>query len=294
MLIFSNRIQCTEAPLYNSLGSRTSAQKFIEIHATFFERLKLGSTLSTLLAQRPLIEKHVHRCVIRDAARTKNESAELFVKQSEQPTSPTDRTLIVQVCPQSLISPRRVVARFRRDFLHISDMLAERFSYKPEALEGLQARQNLIRDRYRVLWDIFVQGRLTHDGFAEESYTLRLRTMFERVFESQAAELRAVFDRVFDDQGLTHRQLLDWAIDPTMLFNEGSVSRPTRKRQSPGEECPLCGFPTHDWFEFPTDDSRSVVDAIRSSHPQWRPDSGACRQCAEIYTSVKPKAGCNQ
>lgn len=281
-------------PLYDSLGSRASAQKFIEVYAAFFETLKLGSTLATLMAERPLIETHVGRCVIRDAARTKNESAELFVKQGEQPTTPADRSLIIQVCPQSLLSPNRVVARFRRDFLHVSDMLAEQFSYKPEALDGLPARQNLIRDRYRVLWDIFVQGRLTREGVAEESFTSRLHTMFDRVFERQAPDLRTVFDRVFRDHGLAHRQLLDWAIHPTTLFNEGSVSLPTRERQSPGEECPLCGFPTHDWFQFPTDDSHSVIDAICSAHPKWRPASGACRQCAEIYTSVKPKADCNK
>lgn len=215
-------------PLYDSLDSRAGAQKFIEVYAAFFEKLKLGSTLATLMAERPLIKKHVGRCVICDAARTKNESAELFVKQTDQSTSPADRSLIIQVCPQSLLSPRRVVARFRRDFLHVFDMLAEQFSYKPEALDGLPARQNLVRDRYRVLWDIFVQGRLTRDGVAEESFTLRLRTMFDRVFERQATDLHTVFDRVFRDAGLTHRQLLDWAIHPTALFNEGSVSLPAR------------------------------------------------------------------
>ncbi len=102
--------------------------------------------------------------------------------------------------------------------------------------------------------------------------------------------LRESFQACRDAQ-IRFLQLLDWAIDPTTLFNEGSVSRPARKRQSPGEDCPLCGFPTHDWFEFPADDSHSVVDAIRVSHPAWRPESGACRQCAEMYTSVKPKAG---
>lgn len=281
-------------PLYNSLGSRAAGQKFIEVYAAFFEKLKLGSTLSTLMGERPLIEKHVGRCVIRDAARTKNESAELFVKQTDQPVGPADRSLIIQVCPQSLLSPNRVVARFRRDFLHVSDMLAEEFSYKSEALDGLPARQNLIRDRYRVLWDIFVQGRLTRDDVAEESFTLRLRTMFDRVFERQAADLRPVFDRVFGDHELTHLQLLDWAIHPTTLFNEGSASLPARARQSPGEECPLCGFPTHDWFQFPTGDSHSVIDAICASHPKWQPESGACRQCAEIYTSVTQKADCNK
>lgn len=277
-------------PLYASSDDRVNEKKFQEAYAAFFSRLQLDSSVLALLDERPLIARHVGRCIVREAARRKQESAELFLRQSEQDATPSDRTLIIQVCPRSLLESDHLEYWMRRDLLHVSDMLDAHFSYRREALNGLPAQQNLVRDRYRVLWDIHVQGRLNLEGMAEESYTHRLQAQFEKVFSEPATEPHATFDRVFRETSLTHARLIDWATQPDALFGDESVASPMSTKRNPGGQCPLCGFPTYDWFPFEGDDTDPIAEAIRSSHPRWNHQSGACRQCAEIYVIVN-KAG---
>ncbi|MHC4090556.1 MAG: hypothetical protein ACYSVY_09820 [Planctomycetota bacterium] len=178
------------------------------------------------------------------------------------------------------------MSRMRRDLLHVTDMLDERFAYQREAIAGLPARQNLVRDRYRVLWDTFVEGRLDREGRGDRAAAERLKGLFSRVFANPdgSACLQA-FDRVFRTETLDHGSLLKWARTPEALFDEAAGSASLR-RQAPGGRCPLCGFPTHDWFEFRSNLDDAVADAIGQHHAGWCADSGACRQCAEIYTAA--------
>jgi len=281
-----SKLHAATDPLYTLTDRRAAEAKFQEVYAGFFTSLELDSILTTLLSERPLIEMHVGRCIVHQAVRRKDESAELFVKETGRSTDPNTRTLIICLCPASLIAPDGLAYWLRRELLHTSDMLDERFAYRSEALDGLPARQNLIRDHYRVLWDIFVQGRLSREGNAEETYTRRLSAMFQKAFSDHEGDWPAVFQRVFRDPGLTHRQLLDWAGQPETLFDEQSARQQAPTRPSPGGECPLCGFPTYDWFGFQTDRADSLAEAILASRPDWHRQSGACRQCAEIYAAV--------
>jgi len=281
-----SKLHAATDPLYTLADHRAAEAKFQEVYATFFTDLELGSILTTLLAERPLIEQHVGRCIVHQAVQSKDESAELFVKNAGPSANPSTRTLIIRLCPASLLAPDDLALWLRRELLHVSDMLDERFAYHREALDGLPARQNLMRDRYSVLWDVFAQSRLSREGNAEQSYTRRLSAMFQKAFSGHGGDWQGVFQRVFRDPGLTHRRLLDWAGKPETLFGEQSAPQQGPTRPSPGGECPLCGFPTYDWFGFETGGADSLAEAIRSSRPDWQRRSGACRQCAEIYAAV--------
>ncbi len=57
------------------------------------------------------------------------------------------------------------------------------------------------------------------------------------------------------------------------------------RASGPGSDCPLCGFPTFDWFDFNGGTEIDPIRAIERRHPDWTPTSGACRQCAELYAS---------
>ena len=275
-------------PLYSISDRSAREAAFRNVHLRFFERLKLGVILSELLAERRLIEDRVGRCLVREAPRQKDENAELFVKSTGIATTPADRTLIIQVCPASLIAPSRLLGRMRRELLHVSDMVDDRFGYALEEFDGLPSRQNLARERYRVLWDTYVEGRLNREGHCDEAYTARLRGIFERGVGRCSAESNPAFDRVFQAVELTHGRLLEWARQPESLLG-ASATPHIRVRQRPGGSCPLCGFPTHDWYEFPAAGSGSLLKSILSHHPDWHPESGACRQCAEIYDAVEPR-----
>ena len=276
-------------PLYEMPPGEARETRFHEIYAAFFSRLGLDSIVSTLLAEpdcHDLFEEGLGRCVVRRAAHAKAESAELFVRPSDGTTTRSDRTLIIQVQPQSLLDHDHLVLLMRRELLHVADMLDERFGYHPEAIEGLAARQNLIRDRYRVLWDIYVEGRLCRRGVGDERMAKRLETLFDRAFALRGTDAdRAAFVHVYRAGHLTHDRLLAWAGSPETLLTAAAEPSPGSPRR-PGEACPLCGFPTYDWLPLEDACVAHLVAAIHAQYPAWRRELGVCRQCAELHAAA--------
>lgn len=268
-------------PLYSLPTGPEREREFRTVFASLFERLGADSGVRALLAEYPIIERNVEQCIMREAPRRRAEQAELFVTNGEREAGRPKRTLIIEACPSSLIEPKQLAGWLRRELLHVSDMLDERFGYSPDLLDGPPSRQNLVRDRYRVLWDVFVEGRLYRDGLSDGKGAPKLLHAFRRVFEGWDLSDRRAFDRVLLATDLTHQRLLDWAYHPETLFGSG-----IDRRGRTGEPCPLCRFPTSDWFVFDDDVDTNLVRAIGSSFPNWTPAHGACRQCVEIYGEV--------
>ena len=98
-------------------------------------------------------------------------------------------------------SRKRLRTLLRRELLHVADMLDPAFGY----LQGAAQRGpdpavvNLLRERYRVLWDATIDGRLCREGrLGAQARAARLAE-FARAFPmlSESAEdgLRAVVRR---------------------------------------------------------------------------------------------------
>lgn len=267
-------------PIYTEPVGRVREAKFRRVHAAHFARLQFDGILPGYLAERPIIGAEVGRCIIREAPRRKDESAELFIKRAG-PAAASDRRLVIQVCPQSMLEQDHLASLMRRELLHVADMLDRRFAYARDEIDNLAARQSLVRDRYRVLWDIYVQGRLHREGWADEEHEGRLRSLFGRAYNTCPDEARRhSFKSVFSAATLTHHQLFDWAQHPEALFDGVHAAPPTASWGS-GTACPLCGFPTHDWIESSGDTFEELVEVLRTAYPKWRSEEGVCRQCAD-------------
>lgn len=272
--------------LYKIPDEELRQQSFRQTFRDFFLEFGLDQVVSRLIEECPNIRQRVGKCIVREAARRKHESAELFVQASTPETTPSHRTLVIQACSHSFLEVESFALRMRRELRHVADMLDERFAYRREDLAGLSPQQSLMRDRYRVLWDIYVEGRLSRDGYGDEATVGRLKDTLGRVYagyDRHACEM--AFDRAFGAHSLTSQQLLDWAGNPHALVDEMAESC-RGMPQSPGQPCPLCGFATHDWFDFEGDTAGTVANTIKLEHAEWVQDHGACRQCAEMYTSV--------
>ncbi|MFQ5352811.1 MAG: hypothetical protein ACE5F9_00535 [Phycisphaerae bacterium] len=198
--------------LYEITDEELRQREFVPVFRDFFTKLRLDRLIAGLLAERPLIGKLVDACVVREAARSKAQSAELFIQDDVGSEERGSKTLVIQACPQSFIDSERFVPLMRRELLHVADMLDERFGYQRETFCGELARQNLQRDRYRVFWDIYVEGRLARERLSTKSEEERCKQAFCRVFDSGGENKNDdAFRRVFDAESLTHRQLMDWA-----------------------------------------------------------------------------------
>ncbi len=281
-------------PLYEISDEEKRRRAFEPIFARFFSKFGLDRIVADLIAERPLISEQVDRGVVREAARAKLESAELFVRRAGAGSWASRRTLVIQACPQSLVDSDRFAIRMRRELLHVADMLDERFGYTPDTVApgAPGARQSLLRDRYRVMWDIYVEGRLHREGLGDKSMAEGVRRSLLHVFATY--DPRAVdgaFGKVFDLPTSTHDDLLAWARKPELLFpacvvQEEAAGAAAHPQLNPGEPCPLCGFPTHDWFDFGADADCTAKNAIQRNHASWSTHDGACRQCAEMCAAA--------
>ncbi len=198
--------------LYEIPDEEIRQREFVPVFREFFTKLGFDRLIAGLLAERPLVGELVDRCVVREAPRKKAQSAELLVQGNKGGEDRVGRTLVFQICPQSFLDTGRLIELMRRDLLHVTDMLDEQFGYVRETFSGDPSQQNLQRDRYRVLWDIHVEGRLKRERREINGKEERLRHALARVFQVDTENgISRFFQHVLDAKSLTHRQLMDWA-----------------------------------------------------------------------------------
>ncbi len=276
-------------PLYELRDDRKRNARFSAVYLRFFRRLHLDHVVSSLLAERPLLERFVRQCIVREVLSRKKESAELFVKKVERGTDSGSnghiRTIVIQACAMSLVDPTRFLLTMRRELLQITDMIDHCFEYRKESLVGGRPRQNLVRDRYRVLWDLYAQGRLLRQGHRDDDAVRRLTAQFKRVFATESSRLVCpALKRVLEAERITHGRMLCWASTPEQLFEAEGSSR-SRHQPASGEPCPVCECSTYDWSDLEESDGK-IICAVQRDFPQWQPSHGLCRQCADVYASV--------
>lgn len=205
-------------PFYDIQDAEQREKAFVQAFAEWFDRLSLGRMIHELVAQRPLISDTVERCVVREAHRRRAEGAELCIQGGGSERIPPSRTVVIQLCPESVAAPQRAGAHLRRELLHISDMLDGGFGYEPRAFVGSLPAENLIRDRYRCLWSTYVEGRLVREGGMPSKGADVRAAECHRVFgKPGVGGGGAAFEVAFNAGYLTHGELLDWARRPEGL-----------------------------------------------------------------------------
>lgn len=264
-------------PLYEIPDQDERETGFRALHAEWFERLGLDRPVCAALMEEPLIVGNTSRCVLAAAFAGKDEGADLFVSSSET----GGRSVGIRVSPGRLTDKDRLLPFLRHELLHVADMLDPRFEYTPwlPESEDSPAHERLLRDRYRVLWGIYAEGRLARRDRAHAGIRARCLADFARAFPMLGDRQEEAFDRFFEGRGLTHPELAAFAKDP-----ERAVGR-DRAGPHPGERCPLCGFPTYAFLPEPERLPQEVRERIRARSPGWDPVDGLCLQCADLYRS---------
>lgn len=205
-------------PLYAIPDPQRRDPAFAQCFAKAFRALELDRIVPALLEERPLVVSLVDGCKVCRAGRWSGQSAELFVRPAETDGAPKRRTLVVSVCPEALVHPDRAASLLRRELLHVSDMLDERFGYRPADLEGLSRLQQPTRDRYRVLWDVYVESRLRREGRVDDEGGAGLWPAFARAFTTDGkAPPPEMFEGLLALPAATHAAVFRAASDPCRL-----------------------------------------------------------------------------
>lgn len=262
--------------LYRVADPEKRERAFRDLDARWFARLGLAAPIEQALCEAPTVLANVGHCLVAGAPEKKAEGAELFVTPEAGPGKKEKPTACILLQPKSLLDAAPLLAYLRHELLHLTDMLDPGFGYEPAlpAAEGGPTHDRLLKDRYRVLWDATIDGRMARRGWAPARVRDERLEEFARAFPMLGDRTENWFGGFFDRDAHTHAELVAFASDPRTGLTETA---------SPGSRCALCGFPTYDFEPEPESLPENIVTAIAADFPAWRPARGLCAQCAELY-----------
>jgi hypothetical protein len=263
--------------LYGIIDPEERERAFQKLDQQWFTRLGLTGPIERALSEEPLLLSKLGCCLVASAPGRRDEGAELFVNGERN--GGKILTACIFLRPQSLLDQARLLALLRHELLHIVDMVDPTFDYQPSlpAAEGGPAHDRLLRDRYRILWDATIDGRMLRRGWAPEPIRAERLAQFSRAFPMFGQQAEQLFSHFFDREPHTHGELAAFASNPTVALDASG------RGPCPGSRCALCGFPTYSFEPEPDSLPTEALAKIAQDFPRWHPSHGLCAQCAELY-----------
>jgi hypothetical protein len=264
-------------PLYEIGDPEERERRFRAVHNEWFRRWHLDDPLATALHERPLVTTSTARCLVSLLAGARDEGADIFGAARTAEDAALERTVVVKVRPERFVEPTALLGFLRHELLHVADMLDPAFGYHRTAVgmdDASPTHERLLRDRYRVVWDATVDGRLVREGRAPASRRADRWAEFDRTLGPGGPALEAAFARWFDDPAPTHGAIAAFVREP---------AGPSPAASSGVRLCPVCRFPTTAFENSPESLPAGVRAEIARRHGGWTPRDGVCVQCADLY-----------
>lgn len=263
--------------LYELADLETREQSFRDLYVRWFDRLALNQIIIESVEEQPLILGAIEACYVVAAIHAKQEGAELYVNHESR--GEHQRTLRITLRPESLLEAAALRPFLRNELLHVADMLDPAFGYEPELPQSPDGPtyDTFTTNRYRVLWNVTVSGRMARRGWLPASARERALVEFAAAFPMLHSDSENLFQRFYDDDRPDHAALAAFAFDPT-----ASADAPNKSKAATSH-CPLCKFPTQTFEPAPHALADDVRQAIAGDFPDWLPERGLCRQCADLY-----------
>ncbi len=177
------------------------------------------------------------------------------------------------------------------EFMHARDMMDPEFDYEDAFIPGNPSMKNLITARFRLLWNIYVDSRLSRKKIrsimTKDARYREFDNYYRKIPEQQR---RGIFEGLWTTEKLTHEELLSMATDLETListyidYSEEFTEEDREYIHLQGSPCPLCKFPTYNWVDDPESVcDEMVIEAIEIDFPDWESKDGACDRCVEVY-----------
>jgi hypothetical protein len=157
---------------------------FRRLALRYFQSLGLAEMFTARLEEFPRLSDRIELAVVRRVWSRKDEQVELYVGRPP-PARPDDSpeislreisridkiprpwpgyfmTLFIGLQVVRCLDRGKLIAFLRHELMHVADMLDPAFAYDPQVgLGGECVPENeLIRERFRLLWDLWVHGRM--------------------------------------------------------------------------------------------------------------------------------------
>ena len=277
-------------PLYHRRPEARNTA-FQGLHEQFFHTLGFPELLRTQLHEFPSIESQASEVVVALAAGSHEEGADLSLEEANGNGQPAKRVGIRLMADRFLDLPtlRRYL---RHELLHVADLLDPNFGYEGEVRLAIAspAEENIIRNRYRLLWCLSIDARLECAGGEPLADRETRRREFDAGYRKFSPTVReAIFERLWRSEPLSHGLLLQMATGSEGLLRLVSDTGQTWSETSrhvplPGSPCPLCRFPSYHFVEDHTILDNALVTEIQKDFSSFTVDDSLCERCLEVYT----------
>ena len=253
---------------------------FVELSKEFFNTLGFSEVVRGVVNEFPEFHEKIEEIHIRKPTTMIEVGSDLVDER---------RKAVIRLFPEQFMDITHLRKFIRHELMHVVDMLGEKFGYKEGKLAKLPVEETIVREKYKLFWDIFIDSRLEKRG----KETVRSKDERFGEFEKLYARLpadgkKAVFEGLWKEENLTHDKAVELAKDFTKLvavyggtLQEGV--KEAKKVLIPGSPCPLCSFPTFNWLDTASLDEQ-IIRLIKADFPDWQIDDGICDRCAECYT----------
>jgi len=208
--------------------------RFEELHGRFFLQFGLDRPLHEALAERGVLLVRSRGCRVLPVVSRSEEMADVRREVDAPPAAAP--TIVVHLRPQSLLDPDALRTLLRRELLHVADMLDPAFGYLKElpVVDRDPAALNLLRDRYRVVWDATIDGRLCRGGLLGTRVREARLFEFTRAFPMLNEGAETAFVPCFDGPRPTHATIVALVRDPWLREPTGTAALSAAAAARPG------------------------------------------------------------
>jgi len=192
--------------------------RFRHLHRRWFLELGLDCGIEQMIADRLTDASGASlpkECRVVGAVTRPEEGADLVDRIAPESGS-VQPVLVIRLRPLTLLDSKAIAALIQHELTHVADMLDPAFGYEralPPSGEGPSA-DTILRDRYRVLWDTTIDGRLARAGQADEAVRHVRQREFVDTFVMLGDRGLAAFDEWFDCLQPDHARLAAYARSP--------------------------------------------------------------------------------
>ncbi len=179
-------------------------EKFRSLYHRWFRQIGLKAFFERLITEFPDL---IHREIpifVRRAWERKGEGAELY-REGHQ------NKILIRLQVIRLEDRESLAGFLRQELMHLSDILDPAFEYDPAVVLGGEnaAEDDLIRQRFALLWNLYVEGRMARRGW-KVSVPLEVREReFEKAFPNWGpGEKARVFREVCQKGTWTQQDLI--------------------------------------------------------------------------------------
>ena len=265
--------------IYEEYDVSERQQEFQKLDWSFFCRLEIPQRIAAQIEKFPLIGAQVNRIAVCLAAQKRDQTADLFFNDDV-------KHVLVSICPETLANWDLGRKHVLHELMYVADMLDSSFGYEKRNLGTCPSDEEIIRQRFALLWRIYIGGRLEQRGetpvLSLSQYEREFNRLFRRIPIDQHSDL---LEKLWSGNHLTYRHLVGFARDLSALAKWGGVSTGMNSENntvlSQRSFCPICHCRMYQSASLDEVQRSTRIYRIQTEFPNWSPDQGICERCVE-------------